>query len=184
MTTLEDLQFALSNEGQTLLSELAQAPITPANHLQIATKLRKTVAPPLAQALLELALLRQLGTVKFSKADQMYFTRPALEQATAEPVASYRAERFNRLGLKHIADLGCSIGGDAIALAAHAQVTGVDWDPVRLAMAQENLTVYGRSHNFSPLQADLHSLSPQSFDALFFDPARRDERGRRFFSVH
>ena len=114
----------------------------------------------------------------------MYFTRPALEQATAEPVAAYRASRLQTLGVQHVADLGCSIGGDAIALAEYCHVTGVDWDAVRLGMAQENLRVYGRSANFTPLQADLLSMTPQSFDALFFDPARRDERGRRFFSVH
>ena len=184
MTTLEDLHFALSPDGQTLLSELAQEAITPANHLQIASKLRRIVAPPLAQALIEIALLRQLGTVKFSKSGQMYFTRPALEQATAEPVATYRAERFRKQGVQQLADLGCSIGGDALAFAAFFHVTGIEWDPVRLTMAQENVRVYGRSANFSPLQADLLSLSPQPFDALFFDPARRDERGRRFFSVH
>ncbi len=184
MTTLDALQFALSPQGQEILETLAKDPITPNNHLQIATKLRKSVDPPLAQALIEIALLRQLGTVKFSKSSEMYFTRPALEQATAEPVAAYRAQRFKHFGAQHIGDLGCSIGGDAIALAQQAMVTGVDWDLVRLSMAQENLRVYGRSANFSPLQADLLSLTPQPFDALFFDPARRDERGRRFFSVH
>jgi hypothetical protein len=69
-------------------------------------------------------------------------------------------------------------------LAAQAEVTGVEWDPVRLAMAQENVRVYGHAARFHPLQADLHSLTPlRQMDALFFDPARRDEHGRRFFSL-
>ena len=114
----------------------------------------------------------------------MYFVRPALEQASAEVVAQHRARRFADLGCEQIADLGCGIGGDALALAANAEVTGVEWEPVRLAMAQENVRVYGHGQRFHPLQADLHSLTPlRDMDALFFDPARRDENGRRFFSL-
>lgn len=184
MLSLDDLQFLLSAAGQAELARLANETITPANHLQLAMALRDRLTPARAQAVLELALLRQLGAVKFARADNMYFTRPALEQATAEPVAAHRALRFAKSGTQHVADLGCSIGGDAIALAEHVHVTGVEWDVVRLAMAQENVRVYGRSASFTPLQADIAALSPNAWDALFFDPARRDERGRRFYSVH
>jgi hypothetical protein len=51
-------------------------------------------------------------------------------------------------------------------------------------MAQENLRAYGRGHRFHPLQADLLHLSPLPVDALFADPGRRNEHGRRIFSVH
>ena len=54
----------------------------------------------------------------------MYFVRAALEQASPEVVAKHRARRFADLGCQQIADLGCGIGGDAIALAAQAEVTG------------------------------------------------------------
>jgi hypothetical protein len=114
----------------------------------------------------------------------MFFTRPALEQASSEIVSTYRARRYAAAGFSHIADLGCSLGGDSLALAAHAQVTGVEWDALRLAMAQENVRVYGHGQRFDPLQADLTALDPLPVEALFFDPARRDEHGRRFFSVH
>lgn len=181
---VEDLRFLLSADGERRLTELTNIPITPANHLQIATTLRQSLTPQQAQAVLETAMLRQQAVTKFSRASQMFFTRPALEQASSEIVASYRAGRFARLGAAHIADLGCSIGSDALALAAAARVTGVDWDPLRIAMAQENVRVYDRGPNFSPLQADLLSLTPFAADAVFFDPARRDEHGRRFFSVH
>lgn len=184
MLSLNDLQFLLSDTGQTELARLRSEPIAPANHLRLAAALRQRLSPAQTRAVLELALLRQLGLVKFARADQMYFTRPALEQATAEPVAVHRALRFAQSGVRRVADLGCSIGGDAIALAAHLHVTGIEWDAVRLAMAQENLRVYGRSASFTPLSADIAALSPGAWDALFFDPARRDERGRRFFSVH
>ena len=181
---LSDFEFLLTNEGQEWLVQLAETTITRTNHLQIASNLRKQISPAQAQALLETAVLRQRATTKFSRAAQMYFTRPALEQSSSEVVSRYRAKRFQQAGIHRIADLGCSIGGDALAIAEEAEVTGVEWDPVRLAMAQENVHVYGHGARFHPLQADLLSLSPLPVDGLFFDPARRDERGRRFFSVH
>ena len=149
--TPEDFQFLLTPPSQQWLAELAQTPITKHNHLQIITKLRAEFPAAHAQALLETAVLRQQASNKFSKAAQMYFTRPAMEQATAEPVSQYRAQRFKQLECKTIADLGCSIGGDALAFAAFAEVTGVDWDPVRLLMAQENVRAYGHGEHFHPL---------------------------------
>ncbi len=188
--TLDDLYFLLSSDGEQWLREMARSgsgfagnPITPHNHLQIATYLRQHLPPAHAQAILETIILRQQATAKFSRADQMFFTRPALEQASAELISQYRAQRFVAAGLRQVADLGCGIGGDALALAGHAHVTGVEWDAVRLAMAQENVRVYGHGAQFHPLQADLRELTPLPVEALFFDPARRDEHGRRFYSV-
>jgi SAM-dependent methyltransferase len=182
--TLDDLAFLLSTEGQRWLADVGQMGITPQTHLQIATWLRQKLPQTQAQAVLETIVLRQHAAAKFSRAAQMYFVRPALEQASAEVVTLHRARRFAQLGCRQIADLGCGIGGDAIALAAQAEVIGVEWEPLRLAMAQENVRVYGRAARFHPLQADLHDLTPlKHTDALFFDPARRDEYGRRFFSL-
>ena len=182
--TPDDLTFLLSPVGQQWLAETTVTPITPQNHLQIAARLRKSLPPEHAQAVLETVLLRQLGAAKFSRASAMYFVRAALEQASSEIVAGYRAQRIAAAGFDQVADLGCGIGGDALTLAEHAHVIGVEWDPVRLTMTQENVRVYGRGHNFQPLQADLHDLSPLPVQACFFDPARRDEHGRRLFSVH
>lgn len=181
--TLDDLYFLLSPQGERLLQETAATPLTPQNHLQIATRLRQQVAPQSAQAVIETVLLRQLAVAKFSRAAHMFFTRPALEQASSEVVAVYRARRYAAAGFGRVADLGCGIGGDALALAAHAEVIGVDWDAVRIAMAQENVRVYGHGERFHPLQADLLELTQLPVEALFFDPSRRDEHGRRFFSV-
>ncbi len=182
--TLDDLAFLLSPAGQQWLAETVVSPITPQNHLQIASRLRQNLLPEQAQAVLETVLLRQLGAAKFSRAAEMYFVREALEQASSEVVAAHRAERFAAVGFERLADLGCGIGGDALALAKKAHVIGVEWDPVRLAMAQENVRVYGRAAHFQPLQSDLLELSPLPVQACFFDPARRDEYGRRLFSVY
>ncbi len=181
---LDDFAFLRSDAGQRYLAELAETPVTPHNHLQLAAALRHTLPPPHANAVLETTLLRQLAAAKFHRASQMYFTRPALEQASGEIIAHYRARRFFQAGCQTVVDLGCSIGGDALALAEQADVTGVEWDALRLALAQENVRVYGHGARFYPLQADIQELTPFPADAVFFDPARRDERGRRFHSVH
>lgn len=177
-------QFLQTDTGQRMLAETAETPITESNHLQIASRLREQIDPPLAQAVIETAWLRQRAAAKFSRAEEMYFTRAALEQSSSEIIASYRAGRYFAAGFRQIADLGCGIGGDSLALCQTAEVLGIDLDWMRLAMARENVGAYGRSARFFPLQADLESLPVLAVDALFFDPARRDERGKRLKSVH
>lgn len=178
-----DFHFLLSQSGQRWLKELAGTAVTPENHLQLAERLRGEVTPGQAHAILETILLRQRAGEKFERAADMYFTRPALEQASAEVVGRYRAEHFHETGFETIADLGCGIGGDALALAEKAAVVGVDLNLVRLAMAQENVAVYGGGNAFHPIQADLSQMRPMKVAAVFADPGRRDERGRRIYSV-
>jgi hypothetical protein len=108
----------------------------------------------------------------------MYFTREALEQATPWEVAVHGAKRYQ--GTDQIVDMGCSIGGDALALAASAPVIGIEQDELRAAMAQENGWALGA--DLTVVQADVNGLplrlTPQQ--AVFFDPARRSEHGRSF----
>ena len=166
-----------------MLAETAETPLSEDNHLRAASRLRERIDPHFAQAVIETAWLRQRAAGKFSRASDMYFTRAALEQSSAEIISAYRAKRFFETGMKRIADLGCGIGGDSLALAANADVVGIDLAWIRLAMARENVAAYGRSERFFPVQADLAKQPPLAVDALFFDPARRDENGRRLKSV-
>jgi hypothetical protein len=177
-------QFLLSDQGQALLAQAAELPLNERTHLQLASDLRQQVAPDMAQAVVETTWLRQRAASKFSKAAEMYFTRPALEQASAEVIAEHHARRFQAAGIALVADLGCSVGGDAVALAAAATVIGVDREWLRLAMARENTAAYGRGERFEAVQADLNELAPLDVQGVFFDPARRDDRGRRIRSVH
>lgn len=177
--------FLRSPAGQQQLRQLTAVTITPENHLQLAMQLRQQVDDPaLVHALLETAVLRQKAVSKFSRAGQMYFTRDALEQASGELIARYRSHRFAQLETGPIADLGCGIGGDSLALCQQADVIGIDRDGVRLRMAACNVAVYGGNGRFHPLQTDLTQLAPLPVAAFFFDPARRDEFGRRLRSVH
>lgn len=173
------IRFLLSEAGQTALRHT----LTAHNHIALATQLRQTLTAEQTHAVLETLRLRPKARAKFRLADEMLFSRSALEQASAEAVAAHRAARFAQLGVKLMVDLCCGVGGDALALAAHGRVLAVDYDLARLHLARHNVAVYGRGSRFSPLQADVRHLPPFPADALFFDPARRDAHGRRLHSV-
>ena len=57
-----------------------------------------------------------------SRAARMLFTRPGLEQASSEIAARHRAARPPAAAPGCLADLGCGVGGDLIALAAGREV--------------------------------------------------------------
>ncbi|MFO7664962.1 MAG: class I SAM-dependent methyltransferase [Chloroflexota bacterium] len=173
----EDLPFLLSETGKIVLASMAGVTVTADNHLKLLTQLRKYLAPEQASAVLETTLLRQKAAKKFTHAGQMLFTREGLEQATGEIVAAHRARRFVAAGYSTIADLGCGIGGDAIALAGQASVIAIDkqWQHVR--MTQANAAAYGVEYSILPVQADLEQMPPLGAQAFFFDPARRTTSG-------
>ena len=178
--TPDDLRFLLSPAGQSALEALADAPLTPDTHLATAAALRQHLSPERAAAVLETALLRQRAARKFSRAGRMLFTRAGLEQATAEPMAAHRARRYAAAGAQRIADLGCGIGGDGLALAATgAAVVALDREWLHTAMTGANAEAYDVRERVMPVQADLLELSPLPVEAFFFDPARRTATGPR-----
>lgn len=181
---LSDLDFLNSVIGRHWLAELAAQPLDQHNQLQWATRLRQEFSAETTHALLETTLLRQKAHTKFSRADQMFFTRHGLEMSSAETIATYRARRYAQLNVTSIADLCCGIGGDAITLSAGIDVTGFDHDPLHVAMAQHNSAVYGNSQRFTGITTDVTEQSPTNVAAVFFDPGRRDEYGKRIYSVH
>ncbi|GIV81292.1 MAG: hypothetical protein KatS3mg051_0646 [Anaerolineae bacterium] len=183
MFSAQSLDFLLSPAGEACLAWLATQDLSDAQTLPLLESLRRDLPPQFAAAALTLARLRQRATARFSRAEAMFFTPDALEQASSEVISTWRARRFAEGGYARIADLGCGIGGDTLALAAipGATVIGVDRDPLRLRLARANLRAYGRSADL--LCADLRDPLPLAdVPAAFFDPARRDA-GRRIFSV-
>jgi hypothetical protein len=116
--------------------------------------------------------LRSRARVKFGPfADRMLFTEAGLEQATRLSVAAQHAGRFQRAGLNWIADLGCGIGADALAIAAlELEVTAVERDEVTAALAAYNLAPWSnaRVEHGTAEEADLAGV-----DGVYLDPARR-----------
>ena len=180
--TLEDLDYLTSDLGAAVLGRLAGENLAEENTLKLLTALRRETTPQQAGAALELARLRQKAVSKFgTDAAKMYFTREALEQASDPSIRRVRAESFKRY--RRIIDACCSIGADALAFAqaGAAEVLGLDIDPVRVAMAQLNAAALGITNARFEV-ADVRAGVPQA-DLIFFDPARRDEQGKRIFDV-
>ncbi len=166
--SLDDVEYLRGDEGRAALAEIAARPLTD----RIAdVAAARAVAGEHAAAVLETAVLRGKAAAKLADADDWLFTDPALQQATATPVAKHRAQR---IAGRDVHDVTCSIGADlAVVSRVARRCVGSDLDPVRLAMAR---------HNCGPapllLQADaLHPTTRGT--AIVADPARRDDTGRR-----
>ncbi|MGO4592938.1 SAM-dependent methyltransferase [Leifsonia sp. 2TAF2] len=167
-----ELVALLSPEGLRLLDSLPPYR-SEQDVLRIVSDLRKQGhSPALVAAVLTQSKLRRKAEAKFGDfASQMLFTEAGLEQATRLPVAARHAGRFRAAGINRVADLGCGIGGDALALAAlELEVTAVEADEVTAAIASFNLAPFpsavvehGRAE-----EVDLREI-----DGVFLDPARR-----------
>ncbi|MFZ6028117.1 MAG: class I SAM-dependent methyltransferase [Chloroflexota bacterium] len=178
---LADFRALLTPAGQDALHAAAQLAPREENFLRDFSILQRRFPVDLARAALAVAILRGEAARKFAHPEELYFTREALEQASPEEVSAYRSQRY--APFERVADLGCSVGCDTLALARHVPVIGLDLDPLRLAMAAANGRREGHAVAF--VQADLARPIPfpaYERTALFFDPARRAGH-RRAFSV-
>lgn len=177
----DGLRILLSPHGQQVLAEVMKLAPRQEDFLRHYTTLSRNYPAELARSAVETAILRREAGGKFPQAQKMYFTRQALEQATAAEVAAYRAERYR--AFSQVADLGCSLGGDTLALARVIPALGIDLDPVRLMMASANAKALGLNDRTMFVQADLYAWLPfrkSAEIALFFDPARRSNERRAF----
>ncbi len=178
---LDTFRDLLAPTGRAALAAAAALDPTEAAYPRLFDRLAKRFPAPLARAALDTVLLRQKASAKFTRADEMFFTREALEQSSGEAAARYRGGRF--AGFARVADLGCGIGGDAIGLAlAGCRVTAVDRDPLRLAMAEANVAAYELPNRATFAVADVLTDPLPECDAVFADPGRRAE-GKRFLSL-
>ena len=172
-----DIAWLRSPGGSAAAAEAATL-LSAGSELTALRRLGHTYTPQQARAAVSLALGRRAAATKFEDADRLFCDREAAEQAGHELVACHIAARF--AGMHNVADLGCGMGGDAMAITEHARVLAIDRDPARLAMLAANAEVRGVSTNVALLEADLaHWSLPSDIDALWADPARRDANGRR-----
>ncbi|OBB73143.1 SAM-dependent methyltransferase [Mycobacterium sp. 852014-52144_SCH5372336] len=170
---VEDVDYLRSPAGIDALREIATLRLAGNTLVADIASARKRFGDR-AAVLVETTLLRRKAAAKLSNPDGWLFTDEALQQATAEPVARHRARRLSGT---RVHDATCSIGTELAALRESADlVIGSDIDPVRLAMARNN--VYG----VDLCRAD--ALRPITHGTVVvLDPARRSA-GRRRFDPH
>ncbi|ORX15106.1 MULTISPECIES: THUMP-like domain-containing protein [Mycolicibacterium] len=162
--------FLRSEAGRHALRQVAGHPLTGATLVSDIASLR-TQFGDRAAVLVETVQLRRRAAAKFDDPSDWLFTDEALQQATAAPVAAHRAARLRGA---RVHDATCSIGSELVALRDTAeQLVGSDIDPVRLAMAANNVG------GVDLCRAD--ALRPITRDAVvILDPARRQGGRRRF----
>lgn len=167
----------LSPEGLRLLDSLPEWDSS-ADVLRSVAELRKAGhSPGLVAAVLSQAKLRGKAAGKFGEfARSMLFTEAGLEQATRLRVAALHAGRFADAGVTHVADLGCGIGGDALAMAAlELRVTAADADEITATLASFNLAPFATANvlHARAEDVDLDALEGGPADGVYLDPARR-----------
>ncbi|WP_418768191.1 THUMP-like domain-containing protein [Mycobacterium neumannii] len=167
---VEDVDYLRSPAGIDALRETATLRLTGKTLVADIASARERFGNR-AAVLVETTLLRRKAAAKLSHPDGWLFTDEALQQATAEPVARHRARRLSGA---RVHDATCSIGTELAALRESADlVIGSDIDPVRLAMARNNVD------GVDLCRAD--ALRPVTHDTVVvLDPARRSAGRRRF----
>ena len=167
----------LTSEGWALLESLPA--YDEADAMGLGERLREAGHPSsLVAAALTQARLRAAGRAKFGPfADGMLFTPAGLEQATRFSVAARHAQRYASAGVQRVADLGCGIGADSMALATFdREVLAVDRDELTAAVATMNLRHWPEA---VVRCEDATTTDLTGFGGVFVDPARRNETGRR-----
>lgn len=170
---MSELHALLTPEGLDLLDAVGPVDST-ADVARTVSRLRAAGhAPDLVSAVVGQARLRARAGTKFGPfAERMLFTRAGLEQATRLGVAARHAQRMRSAGVARVADLGCGIGGDALAFAgAGLDVLAVDADEVTAAIAAYNLAPFGDSVTVQHRTAEEAEI--RDGDAVWMDPARR-----------
>lgn len=178
--TPADIEFLQSDRARDILAAHAASDHSPANTLPLLSRLRESLSPRQASAILQTLKLRAKAETKFpGQAQRMFFTDAGLQQASQPAISQYRARQ---LSPQSVLDLCCGIGADTGAFAAAGgQALGLDIDPVRIAIARHNADALGVAAQFEV--ADIRQSIPSGYDCIFYDPGRRDEQGGRIHDV-
>lgn len=167
-----ELRELLTPESLALLDGLPPSS-SAVDAVALVSGLRKQGHPPAqVAAVLTQYRLRRKAEAKFGPfAARMLFTPEGLEQASRLRVAALHAGRFAAAGLRRVADLGCGIGGDAMALASlDLEVLAVERDEVTAAIAAYNLAPFPTAR---VVHGDALDQPLDDVDAVWLDPARR-----------
>lgn len=164
---------ALLDQDTLALAEELGLRDTVTDMVKLISDLRRAGHPPerVHHALEQVRLRRKAQSKLGPFAARMLFTESGLEQATRLQVAAHHAGRFQAAGFQTIADLGCGLGVDSMAMAALGlQVTAVEQDELTAALATYNLAPFD---NVTVQHGDARDVSLENIDALWLDPARR-----------
>jgi len=167
----------MTPEGLKLLSEVSYE--EKADVVALVSKLRTAGhAASLVAVVLSQAKLRRRAKAKFGEfANRMLFTEDGLEQATRLRVAALHAGRFRDAGIGRVADLGCGIGTESLAMASIGiTVEAYEIDEVTAAIAAYNLAGFDEA---TVHHQDVTTVDLARFDGLMFDPARRELGGSK-----
>ncbi len=176
--TPETAGFVVSDDGQALLDALAALPGELPSRLLTLRRRHPALRAEHAAGLTAVAEGRERARRRgFADAERLFVTPDALAQATSPGLAAWHASLLAPAGT--VADLGCGIGMDTLALAAAgASVIAIERDPARRIFARANAIVRGVADRVTFLDGDATRIDWRA-DAAFFDPARRDAE-RRF----
>jgi len=176
MMTVELFQSLLGPTGRNALASATALLPTVTTYPATIDRLRKHYGTDLSRAAVEQVILRAKAAEKFgTDAERMFFTRESLEMASRPEASHHRASRM--AGFARVADLGCGLGADAIALArVGCEVVAVERSPLLAALAEANLQALGLPGQV--VVADVLEFDFSSVDAAFADPGRRPGGGR------
>ena len=168
-------QTLLTEPALNLLNEIDQSELD--DELALSSRHRKTHPPEMVSACISQAKLRQKAEKKFGPfATKMLFTKEGLEQSTRLTVSAQRVPRYQQAGIESIVDLGCGLGGDAMAFASYGMnVTAIELDEVAAAFAQFNTSRLG----INVIHQNAEEVEIESHSAFFADPARRKASGNK-----
>jgi SAM-dependent methyltransferase len=175
----EALAFFASPEGRAALGSLSGVPkgLSGVTKLRAAGRSADEAAWLLDQAELRGRAEKKLG----AEAAQLLFTREALEQASARPVAEWRAGRLaEALGSSaRVLEVGAATGGDTIALAREGlRVVACELDPIRAGLLRWNVEALDLAEQIEVVEGDATIRAWTDLDGVYADPARR-RQGRR-----
>lgn len=137
--TLDDYRWLISDSAAPWLAVAAAE----TESVRLLARLRQHLTAAQAGLALEQAELRRRAAAKFAQAAQMFFERQALEQASDELVAGYKALRYAPGSA--VIDYCCGIGGDLLSLAGRGPTVGVERNPTTALLAEANLRAVGRA---------------------------------------
>ncbi len=170
---MSDIELLRTPEAERLLDDIGEIATTADVARAVGALRAAGHSPELVSAVVGQARLRTRARTKFGPfAARMLLTQAGVEQATRLPVAALHAARMRRAGITRVADLGCGIGGDALAFAgAGLHVLAVDADPVTAVLAAHNLMPFGEEVVVRAGRAEEVDLA--GIEAVWLDPARR-----------